>query len=154
MRGLDYYTRTVFEFVNDDLDAAQSVDLRGRPLRLPHRGDRRPADARRSAGRPASSGWRPRQSRRAEAAGSTSSSPSPTGAGAREILPWLADLRRAGRRCDTDYAGRSLKGQLTQAGRLGARATLVVESDGQVLRRAGSDDVEVGSRDELEELLG
>ena len=33
----------------------------------------------------------------------------------------MAELRRAGRAADTDYAGRSLKGQLTQAGRLGAR---------------------------------
>jgi histidyl-tRNA synthetase len=71
----------------------------------------------------------------------------------REILPWIVELRRAGRRCDTDYAGRSLKGQLTQAGRLGARTTLVVESDRLILRRAGSEDVEVSSREQLEELL-
>ena len=31
--------------------------------------------------------------------------------------------------CDTDYAGRSLKGQLTQAGRIGARATVIVARD-------------------------
>ena len=55
---------------------------------------------------------------------------------------------------DTDYAGRSLKGQLTQAGRLGARATLVVEGEGQALRRSGREDVQVGSLAELEELLG
>ena len=28
--GLDYYTRTVFEFVNEGLDAAQATHLRGR----------------------------------------------------------------------------------------------------------------------------
>jgi histidyl-tRNA synthetase len=76
------------------------------------------------------------------------------GARRAEILPWLAELRGKGLRADTDYAGRSLKGQLTQAGRLGARATLVVEAGGLVLRRPGADDVAVGSLPELEELLG
>ena len=71
-----------------------------------------------------------------------------------EILPWLAALRREGLSADTDSAGRSLKGPLTQAGRLGARATLVVAGDGQVLRRPGREDVQVGSLAELEELLG
>jgi histidyl-tRNA synthetase len=70
-----------------------------------------------------------------------------------EILPWLAELRGKGLRADTDYAGRSLKGQLTQAGRLGARATLVVESGGQMLRRPGAEDVAVDSLPGLEELL-
>ena len=36
----------------------------------------------------------------------------------------MAELRRAGRAADTDYAGRSLKGQLTQAGAPGRRATV------------------------------
>jgi histidyl-tRNA synthetase len=71
-----------------------------------------------------------------------------------EILPWLAELRRRGLRADTDYAGRSLKGQLTQAGRLRARATLVVEADALTLRRAGQEDVAVGSFDELAGLVG
>ena len=35
--------------------------------------------------------------------------------------PLLKGLRDAGIAADTDYAGRSLKGQLTQAGRSGAR---------------------------------
>ena len=71
----------------------------------------------------------------------------------REILPWLGLLRERGLRADTDYASRSLKGQLTQAKRLGARGTLVVSESGQVLRRAGQEDVEVSSPDEIEELL-
>jgi histidyl-tRNA synthetase len=58
----------------------------------------------------------------------------------RDVQRWLAELRRAGVSCDTDYAGRSLKGQLTQAGRLGARAVVVVREDGATLRRAGSAD--------------
>jgi histidyl-tRNA synthetase len=71
----------------------------------------------------------------------------------REILPWLMLLRERGLRADTDYASRSLKGQLTQAKRLGARGTLVVDASGQVLRRPGREDVPVESPDEIPELL-
>src|SRR2546421_13097358 len=42
-----------------------------------------------------------------------------------DVLAALADLRRSGRAADTDYAGRSLKGQLTQAGPAGAKATVI-----------------------------
>jgi histidyl-tRNA synthetase len=58
----------------------------------------------------------------------------------RDVQRWLAELRRAGVACDTDYAGRSLKGQLTQAGRLGARAVVVVGAEAATLRRQGSAD--------------
>jgi len=61
----------------------------------------------------------------------------------------MAELRRRGKRCDTDYAHRSLKGQLTQASRLGARITVVVGPDGATIRRAGADDI----RATLEEVL-
>ena len=54
VRGLDYYTRTVFEFTSGAL-GAQSARRRRRPLRRPRRAARRPADARASAGRPGSS---------------------------------------------------------------------------------------------------
>ena len=42
-----------------------------------------------------------------------------------------------------DYAGRSLKGQLTQAQRLGAAAIVVVEGDQASIRRRGEPDVAV-----------
>ena len=64
------------------------------------------------------------------------------------VAGWLASLRAAGVSSDTDYAGRSLKGQLTQAGRLGAATTVVVAADGTTIRRAGSSD-EVVTHDEL-----
>jgi histidyl-tRNA synthetase len=60
------------------------------------------------------------------------------------VQSWLADLRAAGVSCDTDYAGRSLKGQLTQAGRLGARVTVVVGPNGATLRTAGAADEPIG----------
>jgi histidyl-tRNA synthetase len=70
-----------------------------------------------------------------------------------DVLAALAELRRAGRAADTDYAGRSLKGQLTQAGRLGARVTVIARSNGATVRRAGEKDVDVASLDEALELV-
>ncbi len=57
-----------------------------------------------------------------------------------EVSRWLADLRARGVSADTDYAGRSVKGQLTQAGRLGARMTVVVGKEQAVLRTADRPD--------------
>ncbi len=63
----------------------------------------------------------------------------------RELVPkWLAGLRELGLACDTDYAGRSVKGQLTQAARLGAAVTLIVGPERALIRRAGVPDEEVG----------
>jgi len=56
------------------------------------------------------------------------------------VVGWLAALRAAGRSSDLDYAGRSLKGQLTQAGRLGAGTTVIVDAAAATVRRRGSDD--------------
>jgi histidyl-tRNA synthetase len=65
-----------------------------------------------------------------------------------EVLTAMGKLRRAGRAAETDYAGRSLKGQLTQAGRVGARATVIARGDGATVRRTGEKDVDFGSLDE------
>lgn len=65
-----------------------------------------------------------------------------------QVAAWLAELRASGVACDTDYAGRSLKGQLTQAGRLGASTTVVVGRDGATVRRQGAADERM-SHDEL-----
>ncbi len=59
------------------------------------------------------------------------------------VQAWLAALRGHGVSCDTDYAGRSLKGQLTQAGRLGARVTVVVGPEDATLRRPGTADEQI-----------
>jgi histidyl-tRNA synthetase len=63
----------------------------------------------------------------------------------------VAELRRAGIAADTDYAGRSLKGQLTYGGKH-AHATLILGGDGWMLRRPGDLDVAV-TMAELEELF-
>jgi histidyl-tRNA synthetase len=64
------------------------------------------------------------------------------------VARWLADLRRAGVTADTEYAGRSLKGQLTQARRLGARVVVVVDAEAATLRAPGALD-EVLGHDEV-----
>jgi histidyl-tRNA synthetase len=53
-------------------------------------------------------------------------------AGAGEVL---AALRRRGISADMDYAGRSVKGQFTQASRLDARVVVVVDAEGARIRR-------------------
>ena len=51
------------------------------------------------------------------------------GADRAAVLAKVAELRAAGVRAQTDYAGRSVKGQRTQAGRLGAKRVVVVGPD-------------------------
>ena len=76
------------------------------------------------------------------------------GAPREHVATWLAELRRRGIASDTDYAGRSLKGQLTQAGRVGADVTVVVGHDDATIRRAGSADVTVSHDELLDRLSG
>src|SRR5690606_23323648 len=60
------------------------------------------------------------------------------GAGAKgEALQLANRLRQAGVKTDIDYLGRSLKSQLRQAGRLGARFAVIVGED-EVKRGVGS----------------
>ena len=47
------------------------------------------------------------------------------------MIELLAELRRRDVSADADYAGRSVKGQLTQAGRVNASATVVVTVTGR-----------------------
>jgi histidyl-tRNA synthetase len=60
-------------------------------------------------------------------------------------------LREAGFAADTEYAGRSLKGQLTY-GQRHARATAIVTADGITLRRPGELDLQVDLEQLKEEL--
>jgi histidyl-tRNA synthetase len=64
------------------------------------------------------------------------------------VAVWLAQLRGSGVSAETDYAQRSLKGQLTQAGRVGAGTTVVVDHRRATIRRPGSPDEDV-THDEL-----
>jgi histidyl-tRNA synthetase len=51
------------------------------------------------------------------------------GADRAAVLAKMMELRAAGVRADADFAGRSVKGQHTQASRLGAKKVVVVEAD-------------------------
>jgi len=65
------------------------------------------------------------------------------------VTEWLAKLRERDLACDTDYAGRSLKGQLTQAARLGATTTVVIGTERATIRRTGAADENVPHDDVL-----
>ena len=151
VRGLDYYTRTVWEFQHDALGATQSSvcaggrydylieELGGPPT--PGLGSAAGVERMALAATPEEP-FRPAivffafEDRRRR----------------HEILPWMSELRERGMPCETDYAGRSLKGQLTHAQRLGATTTVIVRRDGVVVRRPGRLDAEAASADDVERL--
>jgi histidyl-tRNA synthetase len=152
VRGLDYYTRTVWEFLNEDLGAAQSsICAGGRYDYLIEEigGSPKPGV-----------GWaaglermvlsrEPVQPEPAVEVFFVFEDPSRR----TEVLPLLAGLRAEGRSCETDYAGRSLKGQLTQAQRLGAATIVIVKSEHVTLRRKGRPDEDVSFEQLRQELL-
>jgi histidyl-tRNA synthetase len=74
------------------------------------------------------------------------------GADRAQVLATMAALRARGLACDTDYAGRSKKGQLTQASRLGAKTTVIVDAEGARIARPGGD--EPTSLEQLAATLG
>ena len=141
VRGLDYYTRTTWEFIGPMDNENSTLSGGGRYDGLVE-----------EIGGPPTPGvgfgaGLERLLIAMEDGGVTGEAPTidvffalEQGAPRHEIARWLAELRRGGVAADTDYAGRSLKGQLTQAGRLGAAATAIVGPDGAVLRRHGHDD--------------
>jgi histidyl-tRNA synthetase len=126
VRGLDYYTRTVFEFVSDRIDAAQATVCAGGryDYLIEEIGGRATPGV----------GWAAGVERLAMSLPATPAEEPidvfvvcGEGVDRPRVLAQVAVLRRAGLRCDADYAGRSVKGQLTQAGRLGARSIVRVE---------------------------
>jgi histidyl-tRNA synthetase len=128
VRGLDYYTRTVFEFVSDRIDAAQATVCAG---------GRYDYLIEEIGGKPTPGvGWAAGVERLAMSLRLTPSEEPidvfvvcGEGVDRPRLLAQVAVLRHAGLRCDADYAGRSVKGQLTQAGRLGARRIVRVEGE-------------------------
>ncbi len=144
VRGLDYYTRTTFEFMDDAIGAQSTICGGGRYDYLIEEIGGRP-----TPGIGFGAGI-DRLVLSLEGAGARGEEPSldvffacDEGAPRDEVLALMAELRRAGRACDTDYAGRSLRGQLTQAGRLGARLVVIVGAERATLRLAGAEDTVV-----------
>jgi histidyl-tRNA synthetase len=145
VRGLDYYTRTTWEFVGPEHGAQSTISAGGRYDYLAE-----------DIGGPPTPGVGfgagiERLLLALEDAGVEPPPPPSVGAffvvdaGAPrpDVLALMAELRRRGVSCDTDYAGRSLKGQLTQAGRANAELIVIVRGDGATVRRAGLEDVEL-----------
>ena len=129
VRGLDYYTRTTWEFLGSEAGSQSALsgggrydglaeELGGRPtpgvgfgagierllLALEHEGAPAPADE-----------------------GIDVFFVCANDADRAGVLAKVLELRAAGLRADADFAGRSVKGQQTQAERLGAKRVVVVD---------------------------
>ena len=128
VRGLDYYTRTIFSFVCDRLGAQSEIGGGGRYDGLISQlgGPETPAV-----------GWAAGVERILLALDPETETPSPdvfiawADEGDRErAVVLVRELRLKGLSAGIDIAGRNLKGQLKQADRTGARWTLILNTDG------------------------
>jgi histidyl-tRNA synthetase len=144
VRGLDYYTRTAFEFVDDAIGAQSSICGGGRYDGLVEQ-----------IGGPPTPGIGfgagiERLLLSLEAAGATAAEPGLdvfvallNGDHKPRVLPLVAELRRRGLRVDVDYGGRSLKGQLSHARKRGAQTIVEWEPEESTLYRRGRPDERV-----------
>jgi histidyl-tRNA synthetase len=145
VRGLDYYTRTAFEFLGEALGAKDSICGGGRYDYLIE-----------EIGGPATPGvgWAAGLERLLlqlqEEGGEQPEAPAidvffvvDKAASRERVSALMAELRRGGKSADMDYAGRSFKGQLTQAARLNAETIVIIEGDQATIRRSHEDDVSV-----------
>jgi histidyl-tRNA synthetase len=131
VRGLDYYTRTVFEFTSDALGAQSGVGGGGRYDGLVQQLGGPPTPG---------MGWAAGVERVLLAGDAQPSASDPVeifialeGASARRsAFGLLHDARSAGLRAQMELAGRSLKGQLGHANALGALYVAIV-NDGQTV---------------------
>ncbi|MEJ7786897.1 MAG: histidine--tRNA ligase [Solirubrobacteraceae bacterium] len=141
VRGLDYYTRTVFEFTSDALGAQSGVGGGGRYDGLME-----------IIGGPPTPGvgWAAGVERILLAA-SEVPAPAPfvdlfvafEDSRRQDAFTVVTRARHAGRAAQMELAGRSMKGQLKQATRSGARFVAVLREDGSVLQDTETGD-EVG----------
>ncbi len=154
VRGLDYYTRTTWEFVGPDEGAQSALSGGGRYDGLVEEiggppvpgvgfgaGIERLVAAVEGAGVHAS----PEQTEVFLAVAE--------GASRELVAAWLGELRARGVASDTDYADRSLKGQRTQAARIGAVTVVQIRADGATLQSRGQKDEEVALDDVLARLM-
>jgi len=136
VRGLDYYTRTLFEFHSSALGAQSQLAGGGRydSLVAELGGPSTPA-----------AGWAAGVERIVLAAATAPPPPRPdvfvVAAGEAErarALGVASELRRAGLAAEADLAGRGLKGQLKHADRIGARRVVILEDRSAKLREMDS----------------
>jgi histidyl-tRNA synthetase len=148
VRGLDYYSRTTFEFVGPEENVNSTICGGGRYDGLIEQIGGPPTPG---------IGFGAGLERLILALENEGIAATPRaidvffvvdGAPRERILEAMAELRRAGVSADADYAGRSVKGQMTQAGRSGARTIVVAREDNAAIRR-GRDDEHVVALDQL-----
>jgi histidyl-tRNA synthetase len=128
VRGLDYYTRTTFEFVDEALGAKDTICGGGRYDGLIEEIGGPPTPG---------IGFGAGIERLLLSLGDRETQPegidvffvAEDGADRGRIAAALAELRRQGISCEMDYAGRSVKGQRTQARRVGARRVEIVDAN-------------------------
>jgi histidyl-tRNA synthetase len=139
VRGLDYYTRTTFEFKDEAIGAKDTICGGGRYDGLieeiggaPTPGIGFGAGVERLL---LSIGALDVESPRVDVFFVCEET-----ADRARILPLLAELRRRGLRADMDYGDRSPKGQITHAGRLGAGWTVIVDGGQATVREPGRKD--------------
>jgi histidyl-tRNA synthetase len=136
VRGLDYYTRTVFEFESSELGSQSGIGGGGRyDLLIEQLG-----------GPPTPGvGWAAGIERMVLASVEETDAPQTEvfvaidGGDARDAFALVQRLRGAGVSAQMEQAGRSLKGQLKHAGRLGADAVAIVGPESIRVRAAGSE---------------
>jgi histidyl-tRNA synthetase len=139
VRGIDYYTRTLFEFTSDALGAQSGVGGGGRYDGLA---------AALGLGATPGIGWAA-GIERLLLAGEHRPHPEPVcdlyvaGTGVAAFL-LSAEARRAGLGVQLELAGRSRKGQLKQADRSGARYVAILTEEGTTLK-----DMESGEQEEI-----
>ena len=151
VRGLDYYTRTTFQYEGPEEGAQSTLCGGGRYDGLVEEIGGPPTPA---IGFGAGI---ERLVMALEQEGLSEAGAAPTevffvcedGADRARVGAVLAALRERGVSADMDYAGRSVKGQFTQASRLDARVVVVVDADGARIRKAGGEE-----RVALEEVPG
>jgi histidyl-tRNA synthetase len=136
VRGLDYYTRTVFEYHSDRLGAQSQVAGGGRYDGLIELLGGPPTPA---------NGWAAGIERILLALGiAEEERPRDVFVAAEDgqrerALALVAQLRQAGLRAELDLAERGMKGQMRQADRMGAARTVIIEEGGTAqLRDMGS----------------
>jgi histidyl-tRNA synthetase len=144
VRGLDYYTRTVFEFTSDALGAQSGVGGGGRYDGLIEQigGPHTPGI-----------GWASGVERILMTSGAVVPGAPPLDLFVAYAKPELrgdafrlaADVRRAGLAARLELGGRSLKGQLKQADRAGARYVAILGDEGASLK-----DMETGEQQTVE----
>jgi histidyl-tRNA synthetase len=138
VRGLDYYTRTTFEFKSEDLGAKDTICGGGRYDGLIQEigGDPTPGIGF-GAGveRLLLSVPSAREEQPLDVYFVTTES-----ADRARVVPLLAELRRRGLRAEMDYGGRSQKGQLGQASRRHAGWTVIVDGGQATVREPGRAD--------------